>query len=149
MIGHLKAGILFAALAQLAPTQGTHVQGTVQLHQRGDVVHVVARLTGLTPGLHAFHLHAHGDCTDAAATGTHHAPDGSARDEHHGGEFGALVADENGQATLNMLLAGISLAPGGGSQSVLGRSIVVHAAPDALIGWPAPILACGVIRSVP
>lgn len=149
------AGPSYSARAQLAPFKGERVTGTVELIQRGDTVQVLARLDGLTPGLHAFHLHQHGDCANAAATGGHYDPAvtrDSVRSEHHGGEFGAIYADEHGQASLNLLLTGISLAPWGDSRSVTGRSIVVHSSPDDFLKWPAPTggltLACGVIHPI-
>lgn len=142
-----------SARVQLAPFNGAQVGGTVELVQRGDTVQVFARLSGLTPGLHAFHLHRRGDCTNAAATGDHYDPDGDGkgpRSEHHGGEFGAIVADGEGQASLNLLLTGLSL--GDGPHGVNGRSIVVHSSPDDFLAWPAPTtgmaLACGVIRTI-
>jgi Cu-Zn family superoxide dismutase len=139
------------ARAVLAPFEGGQAAGTVELIQRGDTVQVLARLHGLPPGLHAFHLHAHGDCASAAGTGGHHDPAGAgARSEHHGGEFGALFADEHGQASLNLLVTTITLAPGGGPRSVVRRSIVVHSSPDDFAGWPARTrgvtLACGVVH---
>jgi Cu-Zn family superoxide dismutase len=144
---------LRSAVAHLAPLGSGHVGGMVELIERADTLQVRARLTGLAPGLHAFHLHQHGDCTSAAATGGHYEPalgtDAGARSEHHGGEFGAVFADKQGRASLNLLLTGISLAPGGARRSIAGRSIVVHSAPDDFIAWPAPTkgrtLACGVI----
>lgn len=141
MIDHLKAGILTTALAQLIPFGNGTVHGTVTLIAQGETVQVLARVSGLTPGLHAFHLHERGDCTSAAATCGHVATDGTLRSEHHGGEFGALLADEEGNASVNILLTG--------SRMALGRSIVVHSSPDDFIAWPAPThgatVACGVL----
>jgi Cu/Zn superoxide dismutase len=56
------------ATAALAPTKGSQTAGNVTFIQKGDKVLVDARVTGLTPGLHGFHVHDKGDCT---------APDGT------------------------------------------------------------------------
>lgn len=136
------------AHAHLAPLGSAHATGTITFIQRGDTVQAIAHLAGLAPGLHAFHLHQHGDCTSAAATGSHQAPDGSIRSEHHGGEFGAIVANGEGEAALNLLLTGVSIAPGGARQGILGRSIVVHSSPDDFFAPAEGVtLACGVIRA--
>ena len=140
------------ARAELAPLAGSTIAGTVDFMQVGGQLHVVARLHGLAPGLHAFHVHQNGDCTSAATTGGNLDPGngGGARSEHHGGEFGAIDADEEGRAALNMLLESFSLAREGAAGSILGRSIVVHSSPDDFSGSPADTkgktLACGVIR---
>lgn len=133
------------------------VAGIVRLTRRGDLVQVSAHLNGLSPGLHAFHLHQHGDCGDAgAASGGHFDPSAAVgrqlRSEHHGGEFGAVAADALGVARLNMVLLAKTLALDDGPNGVVGRSIVVHTSPDDFIAWPAPtkgrVLACGVLRAV-
>jgi Cu-Zn family superoxide dismutase len=146
------------AEALIVATAEQPIGGIVRLTRRGGLVQVSARLTGLSPGLHAFHLHQHGDCGDAgAAAGGHFDPSAAQgrqlRSEHHGGEFGALAADALGVAHLNMVLSAKTLALDDGPNGVIGRSIVVHTSPDDFIAWPAPTkgrtLACGAIRAVP
>ena len=86
-----------SAIAKVAPTKGQHVEGTVNFLQRGDKLLVEARVTGLTPGLHGFHVHEKGDCS---------APDGSSAGPHfnphkasHGGTEGerGRSRDETGR----------------------------------------------------
>ena len=143
------------ASAHLTALDSGQVEGTVEFIQRGKSLQVLANLSGLTPGLHAFHLHQHGNCAGATAVGANYDPSGigsGVRSEHHGGEFGAIQVDEQGHASLNMLVEGINLADEGTIGSVLGRSIVVHSSPDDFAAWPAPgkgkTLACGVIRAI-
>jgi Cu-Zn family superoxide dismutase len=45
------------AVAELAPTAGNNAKGTVTFSQKDDTVLVVAKLSGLTPGSHGFHVH--------------------------------------------------------------------------------------------
>lgn len=140
------------AHAQVSPSAGHAVHGLVRFAQRGSLLRVHAVLSGLTPGLHAFHIHQDGDCSagghfDPAAGDTGDA----VRGEQHGGEFGSLTADTRGVALLDMLLptSQISLQPGQGN-SVLLRSVVVHGPPLEMTGVPgregAARQACGVIR---
>ena len=64
------------ATAALAPTKGSQTAGNVTFIQKGDKVLVDARVTGLTPGLHGFHVHDKGDCTapDGTSAGPHFNP---------------------------------------------------------------------------
>lgn len=145
------------AQARLEPVAAPAVAGTVDLIQQDDGVVVTARLTGLTPGLHAFHVHQHGSCDHGGqAAGAHF--DASAdsgrgeRVEHHGGAFGALTADQDGVARLSVRLPASTLVLAG-PRGVVGRSIVVHTSPDDYAVTPGQvaangrILACGVIRA--
>lgn len=46
-----------AQSATLAPTAGSTAAGTVSFTQNGDKVTVTAKLSGLAPGGHGFHIH--------------------------------------------------------------------------------------------
>jgi Cu-Zn family superoxide dismutase len=142
------------AVASLAPTKGNQVSGTVNFTEKGDKVLVEARVTGLKPGLHGFHVHEKGNCTapDASSAGAHFNPGGSqhggpAGTPRHGGDLGNLQADASGTAVYSAEVAGISL--GTGADSIIGRAVIVHANPDDLITQPAgnagPRLACGLV----
>jgi Cu-Zn family superoxide dismutase len=141
------------AVATLSPTKGHQVAGTVNFVQKGDKVVVEARVTGLTPGLHGFHIHERGNCTaaDASSAGAHFNPGGSAHGgvdaPRHGGDLGNLSADANGVAQYKVEVSGISL--GAGDDSIIGRSVIVHEKADDLKTQPSgnsgARLACGLI----
>src|SRR4051794_33938792 len=65
-------------IVYLIPTRGSKVMGTVTFTPVIDGVRVVAGMTGLAPGLHAFHVHENGDCSapDASSAGGHFNPTG-------------------------------------------------------------------------
>jgi Cu-Zn family superoxide dismutase len=143
-------------MADLSPTTGNTVRGTVTLTSDPGGVRVVADLEGLTPGEHGFHIHDSADCSglDAAspdvhfspAGGTHGAPDAA---QHHAGDLGNLIADAAGKARMDRVATGLSLE---GPGSVVGHAIVVHGAADDLVSQPdgragAPV-ACGVLVKV-
>jgi Cu-Zn family superoxide dismutase len=71
LLGGMMAAILAAAaqaqtaIATLAPTAGNTAAGTVTFTQKGDKVTVSAKVTGLAPGGHGFHIHEKGNCRDA------------------------------------------------------------------------------------
>jgi Cu-Zn family superoxide dismutase len=142
------------AVANLAPTKGNQVSGTVNFTQKGELVLVEGRVTGLTPGPHGFHIHEKGNCTapDASSAGGHFNPTGAPHgaptaDARHAGDLGNLEADASGTAVYRTEVRGISL--GAGEDSIIGRAVVVHANRDDLTSQPAGNAggrqACGLI----
>jgi Cu-Zn family superoxide dismutase len=146
------------AVAQLAPTQGSTASGTATFVERSGKLIVDGRFKGLTPGQHGIHIHEKGDCSapDASSAGghfnptgeSHGAPDSASR---HGGDFGNITADANGDATLSATLdAGRAGIGNLASNSIAGKALVIHADPDDLRSQPAgnagKRVACGVIR---
>ena len=142
------------AIAVLHPTAGSKVSGTVTFTEVADGVQVQAEITGLTPGNHGFHIHEFGDCSapDATSAGAHFNPTskphaGPDALERHVGDMGNVEADASGTAKLDYVDHQISLT--NDQESVIGRSVVVHAKADDLKSQPAgdsgTRIACGVI----
>lgn len=101
----------------------------------GNYTHVTGKITGLSPGLHGFHIHALGDTTNGCiSTGPHFNPlkkdhGASTDDERHAGDLGNIVAGPDGVALISIKDRQIPLS---GVHSILGRAVVVHADPDDL-----------------
>ncbi len=144
------------AEAQLKPTLGSSVAGTVTFTEEGKQVRVRAAVIGLSPGLHGFHIHDKGDCSapDATSAGAHFNPSNSPHggpesSEHHGGDLGNLTADAEGKATLDVLVSDLTVKPG--ATSVVGRGLIVHSDPDDLKTQPTgnsgKRVACAVITA--
>ena len=142
------------AEAVLSPTKGNAASGTVTFRQEGNKVLVSARVAGLTPGAHGFHIHDKGDCSapDATSVGGHFNPHGKAHGhpdhpEHHGGDMPQLMADTAGNANLTATLSDLGI--GSGAANIVGRGVIVHAAPDDFKTQPTgnsgARVACGVI----
>ncbi len=142
------------ATAKLVPTTGNTANGTVTFAQKGDKVVVDARVAGLTPGSHGFHIHEKGDCSsgDGMSTGGHFNPRGKphgnpAVPDHHAGDMPMLVADASGNATLVVELDVITI--GSGDTDIVGRGLIVHKDPDDFTTQPTgnsgARVACGVI----
>lgn len=128
------------AVCTLAPTDGNAAAGVVHFEKVADGIKITARVTGLTPGSHGFHVHQWGnlDCGDGTCTGGHFNPDGKnhgAPDdaERHVGDFGNLEADAAGVASYERVDRMVKLS---GAHSVIGRAIIVHAAADDLKTQP-------------
>lgn len=121
-------------------------------------VEVSGEISGLSPGLHGFHVHEFGDNTNGCiSAGAHFNPHNKDHGgpEHairHIGDLGNITADASGVAKINIRDKMISLQ---GAFSVIGRTVVVHADPDDLglgghelsktTGNAGARLACGVI----
>lgn len=143
-----------SASVRIEPTQGNQVEGSVTFERVSGGVRVVARIDGLKPGLHGFHVHTNGDCSapDASSAGDHFNPNnGSHADRYdeqaHIGDMGNIVAEESGHASLEYVDPHMALD---GAASIIGRSVVVHANEDDLQTQPSgnsgPRVGCGVIR---
>jgi len=143
-----------AALAVLRPTEGNEVRGTVRFDPADPAGLVVdARVSGLEPGVHAFHVHVSGDCTapDGTSAGTHFNFVGSSHDppeeiERITGDLGELDADTQGRARHRETIERAALF---GPKSIAGRAVVVHARGNdptqPPIGAAGARVACGVI----
>ncbi len=90
--------------------------GTVMFTPNGDRVRVLAKVSGLAPGPHGFHIHEKGDCSapDAASAGGHFNPTNTPHGNpssgvHHGGDMPMLEADASGNATLDVTLDTVTL----------------------------------------
>jgi superoxide dismutase, Cu-Zn family len=143
------------AFAEMKPTAGNAVAGTVRFEQSGSKVVVTAAITGLKPSSeHGFHVHEKGDCSapDATSAGGHFNPAGRPHGHHgkaerHAGDMPNLRADASGTARVTWETDLLSV--GSGSADVIGRSVVIHRDPDDYASQPAgnsgPRLSCGVI----
>ena len=152
-IGQRSFPLITRAVAVIHPTQGNTVTGTVTFQKQSNGTHIRAQLQGLTPGKHGFHIHELGDCNcaDAMCTKEHFNPTnqphgGLNSKKRHVGDMGNIIADEHGKATLDIVDNIISL---NGPQTIIGRSIIVHADEDDLVSQPSgnagARIGCGVI----
>ncbi len=152
-----------AAAATLESPHGDSM-GTVTFRQAATGVLVMAEVSGLAPGGHAFIIHEVGACTpDFGAAGDHFNPEDA---EHgfihptwrrgestggHGGDLPNIYAASDGHARADFFTVGITL-DSGPRHSVFdadGSAIVVHERPDAYGEEESDTgarLACGVIK---
>jgi Cu-Zn family superoxide dismutase len=143
------------ATADLAPTNGNNARGTVTFVQQGDQVALTAKVSGLAPGAHGFHIHEKGDCSsgDGMSAGGHFNPtskphgDPAAGAEHHTGDMPMLQADASGNASVNVVLSGMAIGSG---NDITDKAVIIHKDPDDYKTQPTgnsgARVACGVIR---
>jgi len=139
-----------SARADLGPASGSAVSGAVLVRALSDGgVHLDVKVSGLTPGVHGFHVHEIGDCSaaDASSAKGHFNPTGKPHGSH-AGDLPDLKADASGSAVLSVDVPALTLDDS--AMSIMGRSFVVHADPDDHVSQPAgnsgKRVACGVIK---
>ncbi|MGD9946286.1 MAG: superoxide dismutase [Cu-Zn] SodC [Burkholderiaceae bacterium] len=173
----MKKRALFAVLPALLLATAAHAQlvvtmnqvdakgigkalGRVTISQTQYGVVFAPELSGVTPGLHGFHVHQNPDCgpkeqdgrmQPALAAGDHFDPSGSGRHgtpwgDGHLGDLPALYVDAKGNATQPVLAPRLKL------EQLSGRSLMIHAGGDNHADHPQPSggggarIVCGVIR---
>jgi Cu-Zn family superoxide dismutase len=134
--------------------------GKVTLTDTPQGLRIAPSLSGLTPGVHGFHVHEKPDCGpglkdgkpaagnaagghyDPAGTGKHEGPHG----QGHLGDLPPLSVDKDGNATADVTAQRLKVA------DVKGRSLMIHAGGDNFSDSPAPLgggggrVACGLIK---
>lgn len=135
-------------------TQGGEAVGSVALEEtvNGTLLH--AKLQGLPPGVHAFHVHEVGRCEPPfESAGGHLNPNGAshgfrAQQGPHMGDMPNIHVPASGELELEVFKARLML-----QEAVFdddGSAIVIHEGPDDYETDPAgaagPRIACGVIQ---
>ena len=157
----LSASLLWAqqglkAKVNLVNALGAKV-GSAELIQTVDGVKIDLTVSGLTPGLHGFHIHAVGLCEppDFKSAGGHLNPYGRKHglknpDGPHAGDMHNLEVGADGTGTAEVLDKLVTLDEGVNSLfHEGGTSLVIHADPDDQMTDPAgnsgARVACGPI----
>ncbi len=144
-----------SAVATLTPSPTSGVTGIVSFSGGGTSVEVRVIASGLQPGsIHAFHVHAIGNCASAdfLSAGDHfnptHKPHGPQDQPHHAGDMPSLLADPTGKIDTRFTLEGVTL---GGTDGFVGHAVVLHASADNYDAQPSgnagARIACGVIAA--
>lgn len=112
---------------------GTNTSGTVSFDEKDGQVTMRVEAQGLTPGLHAIHLHEKDDCSapDFTSTGGHWNPAGSDHgrwgDEHfHMGDIGNLNADADGNASMIFVTDKWCVGCNDSSKNIMGKGVIIH-----------------------
>ena len=149
----MAAPAVAKGVAVLASAAGDDVAGAVWFTKAAGGVQVKAKITGLAPGTHGFHIHEFGDCSapDFTSAGSHFNPmsqphAGPQAEARHVGDLGNITAGADGVATVDVTDKQLAFD---GHHGVIGRAVVVHAKADDLKTQPTGDaggrLACGVI----
>ena len=148
------------AIAEIHPTMasGSDVAGEAVFTQDGADIMLVVEIWNATPGLHAVHIHAVGDCSaaDGTSAGGHWNP----TDEEHGrwggesfhlGDLGNVPVGSDGTGYLERTTDLWEMGTGS-DLDIVGKAIVVHAGEDDFVSQPSGAaggrIGCGVIELV-
>lgn len=144
-----------SATGELKALGDSGVTGKATFTRQGAKVHVEAELSGLTPGMHGFHVHEFGDCSspDGKSAGDHFNPEGHQHgapgSASHPGDLGNIEADANGRATLSLVVDQLTVDTG--KLGIVGRGLIVHEKADDLVSQPVGEaggrVACAVIKA--
>jgi superoxide dismutase, Cu-Zn family len=144
------------ANAQLKDGSGKAV-GDADLSQTQNGVLIKLQLKGISPGEHAFHIHAVGKCEPPfESAGPHFNPGshkhGMLSGPGHAGDLPNLHVPQSGELTVEILAAAVTLEKGKPNSLFDndGSSLIVHAGADDYKSDPAgnagARFACGVIQ---
>ena len=155
----LMAAPAFAqsASAELKGADGASV-GLATFTQTPQGVLIKVTVQKLAPGDHALHLHAVGECTPPFTTAGGHFNPGAkkhgmmASDGQHAGDMPNLHVGASGEAQVEVLNAGVTLAKGppNSLMDADGSALVIHAQADDYktdpTGEAGGRIVCGVIK---
>ena len=148
-----------SAIVVLSSTQNNSVHGVATFVRDGGAVLVNVNMAGFKPNsTHGVHIHENGDCTarDGSSAGGHFNPTSSDHGSpsgrpRHSGDLGNITADAKGAVYASFDVGDIAF--GNGTDSIIGRGLVVHADRDDLKSQPAgnsgARVACGLITRNP
>ncbi len=155
-----QAGVLtpttpIQANAMIGSSNESGVSGMAVFTQDDDQITLIVEIQGATPGLHAVHIHANGDCSapDGSSAGGHWNPTGVAHgkwgdDEFHLGDIGNITVAEDGTGSITLTTDLWEIGTGS-DIDVVGKGIIVHADADDFTSQPSGAagmrIGCGVI----
>ena len=143
------------ANAMISASNDSGLTGMAVFTQNGDQITLTAEIQGASPGLHAIHIHAYGDCSapDGTSAGGHWNPTDVAHGkwgegEFHLGDIGNITVGEDGTGRITLTTDLWEIGTGS-HIDVVGRSIIVHADADDFVSQPSgnagARIGCGVI----
>ena len=133
-----KLSLVFEAKSNSA------VSGNAIFTEKEGKVTMVAKLSGLKPGIHAIHIHEKSDCSaaDGSSAGGHWNPTFKkhgklGEGESHKGDIGNFTADENGNGTITFTTAEWSIGGEDVTKNIIGKGLIVHQGTDDYVSQPA------------
>ena len=148
-----------AAVCQINSANGSVVNGKAKFVQKKDKVILNIDVSGLSYGLHAFHIHEFGDCSsfDAKSAGGHWNPNNNRHgkwgtESHHKGDIANLFADSLGNSSLRFETDLWCLDCNDKSKNILNKSLIIHQGADDFHSQPSgnagKRIGCGIIKLI-
>jgi len=136
--------VTLKAAAGIMSKNSSDASGTVTFIETDGKVTMTANISGLTPGNHAIHIHAVGDCSkdDGSSAGGHwnpinvdHGKWGST--PFHNGDIGNILADENGIGTISRKTDLWCINCADEAKNIIGKAIIIHEGSDDYSSQPS------------
>ncbi|MCK5401976.1 MAG: superoxide dismutase family protein [Flavobacteriaceae bacterium] len=133
------------ASVTLESKSNSTVTGSVTFIQEGNTVAMAAKISGLSEGTHAIHLHEKADCSsdDGKSSGGHWNPTAQphgkwgAPEGFHLGDIGNFEADAEGNGTITFSTDKWCIGCGDETKDILGKAIIVHQGTDDYKSQPS------------
>lgn len=128
----------------MEPRSDSNTNGNISFTEENGIVKMQGEFEGLTPGMHAIHLHEKADCSapDGTSTGGHwnptferHGKWGDA-EGYHKGDIGNFEADENGKGMIHFETDQWCIGCDDETKNILGKSVIVHEGVDDFVTQP-------------
>jgi Cu-Zn family superoxide dismutase len=155
----MKGGKIFKKGICVLASNKNEIEGIINITEFKNGLEIEYKITGLTDGLHGFHIHEYGDLSEGCKSGCSHfnpfnETHGGLNTKHrHAGDLGNILSQNNnasGKIFVNKLCL-----KSNDTLSILGRMIIIHDKEDDLgkgndteslkTGNAGERLACGVI----
>ena len=121
----------------------SNVSGTATFVEKDGKVTLEAKFAGLTPGIHAIHIHEKSDCSspDGKSTGGHWNPTFKNHGkwgvgQYHKGDIGNFTADKNGNGSIKFTTDEWNIGSGDPTKDILDHAIIVHQGTDDFTTQP-------------
>ena len=147
------------AVATLDPVGDQTANGRLLLTADANGVRITGSIVGLSPNAeHGFHVHENGDCggDGASNAGGHFNPSQQPHGNpvggttHHAGDIPNLMSDAQGNATIEVVVPGLTLGDGGANDA-MGKAVIVHEKRDDYATQPSgdsgARIACGKVSA--
>ena len=129
----------------LTPKSESNVSGTVTFVEKNGTVTMTAKMTGLSEGEHAIHIHEEADCTsdDGTSAGGHWNPTAQPHGKwgadtgFHKGDIGNFTVGANGEGIVNFSTDQWCIGCGDENKDILGKAIIVHQGTDDFTSQPS------------
>lgn len=127
----------------LEAKSGTETSGTITFSETDGKVSMEATISGLTPGVHAIHIHEKSDCSaaDGSSAGGHWNPTFKdhgkwGAEQYHRGDIGNFTVGEDGKGTVSFSTDEWCIGCDDETKNILGKSIIVHEGADDFMTQP-------------
>ena len=132
-------------IVQLEPKSGSKAVGKLMFIEVDGVVSLAAKFQGLSPGMHAIHIHEKADCSsiDGKSAGGHWNPTFTNHgkwgneDGYHKGDIGNFNVIDNGYGKITMETSEWCIGCEDDTKNILGKAIIVHQGTDDFTSQPS------------